>query len=47
MAIWKEPSPAKNAPSSPEPSAAQIRTEPLGASPAATPSPAEPVARQG
>ena len=42
MAIWKEPSPAKNTPPTPEPPASQIRTEPLGASPAASPSPSEP-----
>ena len=42
MAIWKEPSPAKNVPSSPESSAAPVRTEPLAASSAGTPSPSEP-----
>lgn len=43
MAIWKEPSPAKNAPSSPEPSAVQARTEPMPASSAGAPGPSEPV----
>ena len=41
MAIWKEPSPAKN-PSSSDPSASQARTEPLSPSPAATTGAAEP-----
>src|SRR5688572_32992556 len=41
MAIWKEPSPAKITPPSQEPSAGQTRTEPVGVSPAGTPSSVE------